>query len=403
MKSLPIQPNKRILSIDVIRGFALFGIFLVNMPTFQYPVIIAQMHAMSFEHSGLDRWINFMFDLFVEAKFFTIFSFLFGLGFYIFMTRAEEKGWNVNGLFTRRLLALVLFGLLHLVLLWYGDILLNYALAGFFLLMFYKARVRTLLIWISILAVLLVGVLLLNLLAVDLMEGSIREAQVGGAGKIEEAIQVYQEAGFSEWLAYRWSNEVVPVLLNMPLSILGVLFMFLLGLAAGKIGVFKHFSNHRRLVVTVWWITLAGSVPLLLMIMLLHFGIVDYGMLTDYAIDTFVVLSGYLLSLFYISSLLILLQKEAWQRVLKPFSFAGRMALTNYLMQTVIGVGLFTGLNYFGEMNLALGTLICIIVFPLQIGFSYYWLRKFRYGPMEWLWRTMTYGQLASRRKTEVS
>nr|WP_071393393.1 heparan-alpha-glucosaminide N-acetyltransferase domain-containing protein [Bacillus tuaregi] len=143
MKSTPISSQERILTIDIIRGFALLGIFLVNMPAFHSPALMVSAP----EYNGMDYWLDLLFQMFVQTKFYTIFSFLFGLGFYIFMSRAEQKGLRINRLFSRRLFALLLFGALHLVLLWYGDILHTYAIAGFLLLLFYKRKPKTLLIW----------------------------------------------------------------------------------------------------------------------------------------------------------------------------------------------------------------------------------------------------------------
>lgn len=99
------------------------------------------------------------------------------------------------------------------------------------------------------------------------------------------------------------------------------------------------------------------------------------------------------MSLFYITSLLFLLQKETWKKLLNPLSYVGRMALTNYIMQTVVGVTIFTGLGLYGQINLGLTVLVSLIFFPAQILFSYLWLKKYRYGPLEWLWRTATYGR----------
>ena len=129
-----ISQGERIHSIDIIRGIAVLGIFLVNWP------IIAGIDSrdLSGVYEGLDSYIRLFYDMFIQTKFYTIFSFLFGLGFYIFMTRAEAKTDRPKTLFVRRLLILLLFGFLHYVLLWDGDILHSYAIAGFFLFLFYK-------------------------------------------------------------------------------------------------------------------------------------------------------------------------------------------------------------------------------------------------------------------------
>lgn len=393
MRLLPVQPQERIESIDIIRGFALFGIFLVNVPAFQWPALIANLYMFEPKLSASEQWVRLFFDVFIQAKFFTIFSFLFGLGFYLFMSRAEEKGYRIYPLFIRRVTILALFGLLHLVFFWYGDILLNYALTGILLIFFYKRKIKTILTWIFILFVLTISLLLVNfLIPQEVAEEAFIEQQEKGFGKLEEATFIYQNAGFMEWITYRFENEVTPVLVNLPFAMPFVFLMFLLGLYAGKRRVFENFSKNRLFIQRVWGWCLAISLPFAILIVLLHLEILDFGFLTKLANQAFVNISGFFLSLFYISSFLLLLQKDQWKELLKPFGFAGRMALTNYITQTLIGVGLFTGMGLYGDVNLVLGIFICCIVFPLQIVFSFYWLKRYRFGPLEWIWRSLTYG-----------
>src|SRR5690606_27491446 len=104
-------------------------------------------------------------------------------------------------------------------------------------------------------------------------------------------------------------------------------------------------------------------------------------------------ISGPILSLFYISGIVLLLRKDRWLKMMRPLGFAGRMALTNYLAQTLISVGIFTGLGFFGTLNLGLGVILCLIIYPVQIMWSSYWLKHYRFGPCEWLWRSLTYGK----------
>ena len=134
-----ISQGERIHSIDIIRGIAVLGIFLVNWP------VIAGIDSRDITgiYEGIDSYIRLFYDMFIQTKFYTIFSFLFGLGFYIFMTRAEAKTDRPKTLFVRRLLILLLFGFLHYVLLWDGDILHTYAITRFFLFLFYKRKPRT--------------------------------------------------------------------------------------------------------------------------------------------------------------------------------------------------------------------------------------------------------------------
>ncbi len=402
MAASPTQALERIDSLDMIRGFALFGIFLVNIPLFQYPKLIADTNLLSYELSSMDQWIRIFFDVFIEAKFFAIFSFMFGLGFYIFMNRAEEKGKHIYRLFFRRLLILALLGLIHLIFFWYGDILLQYAFAGMLLILFYKRKAKTIIIWITTMLVLLVGLLAFSFtISNEVLEREIAEQQLLGAGKVEEAIDVYQHGSYVDWLKYRFIHEVIPVVTNLPASAITALFMFLLGLYAGKRGIFTDIKAHLPFIKRTWVISLFASLPISLLIISIHLGLIDLGVKNQHAIQTFITVSGFSLSLFYTSSILLLLQKAVWIKWLQPFSYAGRMALTNYMAQTIVGVGIFTGLGLFGTKNLALGVMICLVVFPLQIIFSAYWLQKFHYGPLEWVWRSLTYGKIQSMRRIE--
>ena len=97
----------------------------------------------------------------------------------------------------------------------------------------------------------------------------------------------------------------------------------------------------------------------------------------------------------------VVIRKELWQKLLRPLAFTGQMALTNYLTQTFISTFIFLGLNYFGKVSLVTGTLICLVIYACQIGFSYVWLKNFRFGPFEWLWRSLTYGYFQSMKKEE--
>lgn len=141
------------------------------------------------------------------------------------------------------------------------------------------------------------------------------------------------------------------------------------------------------------------SIPFSSVIISIHMGWIDFGVFNQQAIHTFVTISGFSLSLFYISSILLLLQKNLWKKVLYPFGYAGRMALTNYIAQTLIGVGIFTGLQLFGTVHLGLGIIMCLLVFPLQIILSSYWLQNYHFGPLEWVWRSLTYGSYQTMKK----
>ncbi len=391
----PISSRDRIVSLDIIRGFALFGILFVNMPLFQSPKLIFELYMVSPELSSNDQFIRMLLDVFVETKFFTIFSFLFGIGFYIFMKRAEEKAGHFYLLYIRRLIGLALFGFLHLVFFWYGDILLRYALSGFLLIFFYKRKEKTILYWLLAFSIMLFGVLSLSVFgSADSIEQHLNHLHAEGLNKVEEAIEVYQTGSYFEWLSYRFSNEVIPILKSIPFDLITSLFMFLIGLYVAKRGVFSDFPSHKKFVKKVWLFSFLLSLPISVWIVLLHLRTLDFGVLNEQMIQSLLIVSGLSLSFFYVTSILLLLEKEKWQKILMPLSFIGRMALTNYILQTLIGVGIFTGLGYFGQIDLTLGIIIGCVIFPLQILFSLIWLKYFRFGPLEWVWRSLTYGKL---------
>ncbi|MDY0394622.1 DUF418 domain-containing protein [Virgibacillus halophilus] len=172
--------------------------------------------------------------------------------------------------------------------------------------------------------------------------------------------------------------------------------MFLMGLYAAKRGVFSNYVLHKPFVKRTWLYSLWCSIPLSIGIFLLRLKILDFGVMNEQFVQILLIISGVSLSLFYISSILLLLEKERWKKVFHPLSYIGRMALTVYIMQTMIGVGIFTGFGIFGTLNLRLGILISFIVFPMLAVFSFVWLQYFRFGPLEWAWRSFTYGKLQS-------
>jgi uncharacterized protein len=403
MKSTPVLGRERMVTLDIIRGFALFGIFLVNMPTFHSPDFMKSMYGIPSDYSGLDQWIDVFFALFVDMKFFTIFSFLFGLGFFIFMSRAEEKGLRMNRLYLRRILALLLFGAAHLIGLWFGDILHTYAVAGLLLLFFYKRKIKTMVIWaFSLLFAINVLFSLMLLIPASFLEAT--ESTSASSmlyGSMEEYLHVYEHAGYAEWVSYRLGTEVPAILANLIPALLPVLAMFLFGLAAGKAGIFRDVDKHLPFIKKISILSFVISIPLVVILGMYMTKAWDLGVKQEFVVQVFTSLSGLTLCSFYISSLTLLLRKEKWQEKLRPLGYTGQMALTNYLMQTIVSVGLFVGFGLYGDISLWMGTVICLVIFPLQLAFSTWWLKRFRFGPFEWLWRSFTYLRFQPMAKKE--
>ncbi|NRR00740.1 DUF418 domain-containing protein [Brevibacillus sp. RS1.1] len=394
MKVAPVAEGERIRQLDGIRGFALLGILLVNMPSFLFPIMFLPDAGMVNTHSEIDGWIRLLFNMFVQAKFYTIFSFLFGVGFFLFMHRAESKQLPYRSLFTRRLAVLLIFGLAHLVFLWYGDILHTYALAGFLLLLFYHRQEKTIKRWAW---TLLIGMQTLSALILAVPEnlGSMPDQ----SSLIQKAINTYTNGSIIERLQFRLGYEIPVVLPFEFFVILSVFPLFLFGFLAAKRGVFARTEEFIPAIRRVWWLALSLSVVLVPMIPLVQFGIVKFPASISVAVQTFVTWSGLSLCAFYITSLLLLYRKESGQRILKHLEPVGRMALSNYLSQTIIIILVVRVGHLYGTSGLALGLVLSLVIFSAQILASRWWLANYQFGPAEWLWRCLTYGKFVPMKR----
>ncbi len=402
----PISAGERLQIVDILRGFALLGILLVNMAIFKAPFGFGEP-AMLDELPLLDRLAQQAITLFAEGKFFTLFSLLFGFGFAIQMLRAEQRGRPFVGRFARRLLILLVIGLIHAFLIWYGDILVSYALIGFALLLFRNARPRTLLIWAALLLLgmtVIVGGLIALLefaRAVPGVAEQMRQVEQQTIAQFEQQFaedqRVYGSGSYAEIVAYR-ARFMPIVYFSLLFQWPPVLAMFLLGLYAGKRGILHDPGAHLALLrrVRFWGLTLGLALSLLVVILQARLSLLGGAMapLLNFSI------AGPVLSLGYAATIVLLAQRPAWLRRLTPLAPVGRMALTNYLLQSLIATTIFYGygLGLYGRWGAATGLLLSLAIYALQIPFSNWWLSRFRFGPLEWLWRSLTYGRAQQMR-----
>ncbi|MGG1661076.1 DUF418 domain-containing protein [Brevibacillus sp. NRS-1366] len=397
MRAVPVSDAERIHQLDAIRGFALFGIFLVNMPTFLHPMLFLPVDGLPYNHSILDEWIRILFHMFVQTKFYTIFSFLFGAGFHLFMSRAEKKNLPVKPMYLRRITVLFLMGMVHLIFLWYGDILHTYALSGIMLLLFYKREEQTIRKWAW--SLLLVLQLLYGLvLFIPSDPSTIDSSSQAIASK---AVEVYTQGSWMEWLQFRIAYELPIVGANEFLAVFSVFPLFLFGFSAAKRGVFVSGDTNRPAIKRVWWSTLLLSLVFVTMIPLVQTGLVQFPAPKDVAMLVFVGWSGLTLCAFYICSFLLLYNNQRWRNWLQHLEPVGRMALTNYLAQTVITVVIVWVLGLYGALHLSSGLFLCLLIFPLQIVASRWWLTRYQFGPVEWFWRCMTYARYIPMKRKE--
>jgi len=399
----PVRRHERIVTLDILRGIALLGVLIANVWLwfnglwFLFPDYRETLLVLS-----LDSVAYYGIDLLVNGKAITTFSFLFGLGFAIQMLRAEEKGVHFPSLYRRRLLLLLFFGVTHGFFLWYGDILTAYALLGFVLILFRKRMDRTLAIWAG---TLLVGVPALLGALTWLAGGMAGADQAAKAAQNAAALDAFRSGSFGlvmeenlRMLAWFWGGKR---LLFLP-TLLGI---FLVGLLVGRKRVFEDVEGHRSAFrrVRTWGLGLglamsAGLVLLQISVPLEFWEAHAWAALpgTVLHFSSFLILAaGYMAAV-----TLLVHEREAWRRRLSIFAPVGRMALTNYLAQSVICLLIFYGygLGLMAHVGPAAALVISLGVFGAQILWSHWWLARFRFGPLEWLWRVLTYGKLQPMR-----
>lgn len=379
----PIAKVERIEALDILRGFALFGVFAVNIMGFAAPTWVPGYVQPAWE--GLDAAAAFFVDTFLSLKFFTLFSFLFGAGFAVQMGRAETSGRDFGSFYPRRLLALLGFGILHHILAWEGDILKLYALLGFVLLLFRKAGDR------SLIAAALVAWLLgsAGFVATELFEGG--ESSGVLAGYLETTRAAYRDGTFLQASLFRL-GELPIVTAALGLAQGGIAFsMFLAGLYIGRKGWLARLGELEGLPKLVAAAGLAGA-----LLAVLHL-VLPEGLPAAIA-SAF---ANAALTAFYAGGVLLLASRPARARLLAPLAAGGRMALTNYILQSILaslafygyGLGLYEQVGPAGRLAFVLAT------YALQLALSSWWLGRSRYGPLEWLWRGLTYGKLPAFRK----
>ena len=403
----PISPEERIQVVDILRGFAIFGILLVNMELFNSPIYQVMMGLQVWDRVA-DRLADLAIRFLAEGKFYTIFSFLFGFGLAMQMTRAESRGARFVPLYARRLSVLLLIGAMHAVLLWIGDILMTYAVLGFLLILFRHRSRRALILWAT--ASLLISILFSAALAGlgEFAEGSGR----GGAGfsvgyhaLAEQAARAYGQGTFAEILKQRIKD--LKFIYSFEIFFVPHFFaMFLLGLYAGRRGVFQNISSHLPFIrrVMAWGLGIGIVGNLVFVIEGEYLGLSE-SFLGALVSSTAYTVGAPALSAFYMSAITLLVQKEAWRKRLSPLAAVGRMALSNYLFQSLICTTIFYsyGLGLYGKVGPAAGAALTIAIFAVQIPLSVWWLRRFRFGPMEWLWRSLTYRRLQPMRPAGIS
>jgi uncharacterized protein len=396
----PVALAERIAFIDVVRGMALFGILTANMRAFVAPMD-AYGNIGALFPGRADMIGQFFVDWLFQGKFVSIFSFLFGLGFAMQMSRAEARGVSFLGFYPRRLAALALIGAIHGFFIWAGDILLTYAISGALLLLFRHRRQETLLKWAA-------GLISLPIVLSWVMLGIYfspwrphwMDPKPPALAKWHKVIDIYAHGSFKQILVQNLVQGKDD--LASHLFALYALSLFLLGMWVWRSGIITRLDEYRPVLKRVCFWGLAVGLPLSFynaaVTAVLPRGQFNFWLFLGQMLW---LPAAHLQAAGYMAGVALLYQNQAWRRVLMPFAAVGRMALTDYLMQSVLCTLFFynTGTGWFGSIGPAKAWIPTVVLYSAQLVFSNIWLRHYRFGPMEYVWRVMTYGELPAMRK----
>ena len=402
-KYFPTQNKERIISLDVLRGFAILGILIMNIQAFSM-IFAAYQNPLAYgDLTGANLLVWKLSHVFADTKFITIFSILFGAGIVLMTGKLEDKGLDSWGLHFRRMCWLVIIGLLHAYFLWDGDILIGYGLIAMLAFIFRKKTVRTLTI-LGIALILIPSLLIL-------MSGwsmqywpeeqmtKMAEQWLPGQELIDKELAAFRG---SWWDGVKYRSQMVLLMQTYVIFFYGwrILGLMLIGMALFKSGYLSVKLSYKK------------YLQILTLCFVIGFALIIFGMNKNFETGWdlkygrfFGIQYNYwgslLVSLGYISLIMIIVKSGISSRRRSLLAPVGQMAFTNYLLQTIICTTIFYGYGFgnFGKFSRVEQIIVVFCIWIFQIIFSSLWLRYFKYGPFEWLWRSLSYRKFLSIKK----
>lgn len=392
-------PEERHEVIDALRGFALAGVFLSNLAFLSLFRMLPHDERAALGTAAFDTLALQAIDVLVNDKFITLFSLLFGLGFALQLKRAKARGAGGLARYVRRLVGLLVIGAVHAYLVWWGDILLMYAFTGLLLILFRRWSGPMLVgggIVIALVLPLLVAPWIDGVLPKSPPHGQRYLAALQAFSGNDPLEALYANATLATWMRIgNWS------------LVCFVLGRFLIGYWAGSQQLLQDAAQHLPKIRRIFGWSLGLGIALTLVYRNDAARVVMAGTGGEAGIDFAQLVdsgSALALGIAYATGFVLLYLRPSWHRCLRVLAPAGRMALTHYLVQSLIGVGLFygIGLGLGPEGGVAPWLVVWAVAFALQVAASHLWLARFRYGPMEWLWRWLTDGARPALRRYAV-
>jgi len=396
---IPTLSEDRIYSIDVLRGFAVLGILVINIQSFSM-ISVAYLNPSAFgDLTGANKWVWIISHLLADSKFMTIFSLLFGAGIFLFTEKLEKKELAILNMHYRRIFWLLVFGMMHAYLLWYGDILVAYAVCAMIAILFRKLNPKVLIpLGIFFIAVpsflyIFVGVSW-NFIPPEGQEG------------ILISWRSTPELITKELAAYRdsWISQM-DIRIKEAVNLQTFVFLIYIGPRAGglmlvgmglyKLGILSALKSNRFYTMALI-LGLVIGFPLVISGIYNNFAaewVVNYSMFLGFQFNYW---GSLFISFGYLSIIMLISKWEKLRNISGVLAATGRMAFTNYIIQTLICTWIFYGhgLGFFGSVDRTVQIIIVVSIWTLQLFYSPLWLKYFRFGPLEWLWRSLTYWKL---------
>ena len=406
-RPVPVNLSEREQFMDALRGFAILGIFIANLPGLS--IYDPGNTATGWHFGELDKQMIFLHHVLLEGKFYSIFSLLFGWGLALQIKRTQTDAvrLRVHPIILRRLLFMFLIGVIHLAVIWNGDIVALYALVGLVLLLFIRIEPRKLVTFGVLL--LLVPILsywlrmhepMLNKPA-NLFHSICQnlDSRLLGISTPEEFANLLRRGSLRELLIYNFDGAFYRFGdLIFQSRFFKVLGMFLIGYSLGIGGYFKVLLKSGRSLWIVAAIGLIVGLPANYIMAKFMETPANYLQLTTEGLyQTIAYALGVApLALAYVSLLALFFRNNVGNHMMMLLTPVGKMALTNYIFHSLLGILVFYGIGFglMGTLGPSAWTVFAIIVFVFQIVYSTIWLKYFQFGPLEWVWRSLTYGKL---------
>lgn len=397
-------PTERLVAMDVLRGFALLGILLMNIQSFAMPGS-AYLNPMSFgDFNGINQWSWIVTHVFADQKFMSLFSMLFGAGVLLFCDKAQQKGKPVTRLHYTRTFWLLMFGLLHGYLFWYGDILYAYGMCGFFIYLMRNKSIKTLLITAAVFMLVSCSYYLFMGASLEYFPAEARTGLME-AWAPDDTFQAKEIAavtgGFTSGLELRLETTMfMQTYVFLTLIFWRAAAMMLLGMALYKSGFFQlqwQTKSYQKMLSICLPIGLA-IVVVGLQANFKHNFSLEFSMFLGSQYNFW---GSVFIALGYASLIMLMVQKRQFSALQNRLAAIGKTAFSNYILHTLVFTTVFYGygLGLFAEVERWQLILMVVTMWAVQLWLSPLWLQRFKFGPLEWAWRSLTYWELQPFRK----